>query len=173
MDKKNSAIRKISLSAVIAALTMVFTAYVLHIPMSIFGGQGYVHIGDAVIYIGASLLPTGYACMAAAVGGSLADVLCGSAIWAPWTIVIKILVTLCFTSKKNKLLTRRNYIALPVACAITVLGYYLAESILYGSFVTPIYSIIGNVMQGVASSALYIALALVLDKVNIKKQINF
>lgn len=164
---------KVTMSAVIAALTAVTTAYIFHIPMTLFGGQGYVHIGDAIIFLGASLLPTGYACAAAALGGALADLLSGAALWAPWTLVIKALIVLCFTAKGATILNKRNYLALFGAVAITVAGYYIAEGFLYGNWITPVYSITGNLIQWVASSILYVVLGLALDKLQLKKQIRF
>lgn len=162
---------KLTLSAMIAALTAVITAHIFHIPMSLFGGQGYVHIGDAIIYLGASLLPTGYACAAAALGGAMADLISGSALWAPWTLVIKALVALCFTAKGETLLNKRNYLVLVPAAAITAAGYYIAEAFLYGNWITPVHSIGGNLLQSVASSVLYVVLGLALDRIRIKQQI--
>ena len=53
--------RLITLSAVFAAMTYALTAF-LHIPTA----KGYIHIGDAVIFIAASLLPKPYAMASAA-----------------------------------------------------------------------------------------------------------
>lgn len=172
MKTNKKALLKLTLSAMIAALTAVATAYIFHIPMSLFGGQGYVHIGDAIIYLGASILPAGYACAAAALGGAMADLLSGSALWAPWTLVIKALVALCFTAKGASLLNKRNYLALVLAAVITAAGYYIAEAFLYGSWITPVYSISGNLLQSVASAVLYVVLGLALDKIRIKQQIS-
>ncbi len=169
---KRHTIRHLTFSAMIAALTAVTTAYLFHIHMTIFGGQGCVHLGDTVIYLGASLLPPWYACVSAALGGSLADLLCGSAVWAPWSFVIKALVALCFTAKGDKILAKRNYFAIVGACLITVICYYIAEAFIYGNWVTPVHSIIGNVTQGVASAVLYIVIGLIFDKIHLKKQIH-
>lgn len=58
------------IAAMLAALTCVFTMF-LKIP--IMGGNGYIHLGDMVIYLAASLLPLPYAMASAAIGGTLAD----------------------------------------------------------------------------------------------------
>lgn len=165
-------LRRLTFSAMIAALTTITTVYLLHVPISIFGGQGCLHVGDAVIFLGASFLPTGYACAAAAVGGLLADLLCGSALWAPWTLIIKALIAFCFTAKGDTILNKQNYFALLAACLITIVGYYCAEGFIYGNWITPVYSIIGNLLQGIISSVLYVILGLSLDKAQIKKQIH-
>ncbi len=164
--------RYVTFSAMFAALTAVATAYLLHLHIPLSAGHSCVHLGDSVIYLCASLLPPGYACAAAAIGGCLADILCGNVIWAPWSFVIKALVALCFTAKAGKILTKRNYCGILGACLITVFGYYAAEGILYQNLITPVHSIPANVIQCVASGILYVVIGLILDKINIKKQIH-
>ena len=100
--KINVNTRLITLSAVFAAMTYALTAF-LHIPTA----KGYIHIGDAVIFIAASLLPKPYAMASAAIGASLSDALSGYWIWVPATFVIKALTALAFTSKKPKMLCAR------------------------------------------------------------------
>ena len=165
-------VRYVTFSAMFAALIAVATAYLPHLHIPFAGGHTCVHLGDSVIYLCASLLPTGYACIAAAIGGCLADMLCGSTFWAPFSFVIKALVALCFTAKSDKILAKRNFCAMAGACLITVLGYYAAEGILFGNFITPVHSIPANVIQSVAGGILYVVIGLILDKTHLKKQIH-
>ncbi len=51
-------------AALFAAIICITIAYFLHIPIG--GNGGFVHIGDAFIYLAAVLLPTPYAAFAAA-----------------------------------------------------------------------------------------------------------
>ena len=83
----------------LAALITVMTAWFCHLPVGINGG--YIHFGDAVIYLAAAILPRPYALAAAAIGAGLADVLTAP-MWAPATIVIKMLLVLPFTNKEAK-----------------------------------------------------------------------
>ena len=172
MSKNRKPLTKLTMSAMFAALTAVTTTYIFHIPMALFGGQGYVHVGDAIIYLAASCLPAGYACVVGALGGAAADLLSGAALWAPWTFIIKALVALCFSAKQSTLLHKRNYLATVFAALITIGGYYVAEGFLYGNWIAPIYSIIGNLVQAGTSAALYIAVGFALDRINIKKQLS-
>ena len=167
MRKKS--VRNLVMAALFAALIAVFTAWLFHIPIKIGANTAYLHFGDAFIFLAASLLPAPYACAAAAIGGGLADLLCGSAIWAPFTVVIKALIALCFSSRSDRLLTRRNLLAALPALVITVGGYYLAEAILYGTWVAPVLSIWGNVVQIVGSAVIYVLVALALQKAGVKK----
>ena len=71
--------RYLVLSAMFAAIIALTITYLFHIPT---GVTGYIHLGDAFIYLAGSFLPAPYACAAAALGGGLADIMSGSAIWA-------------------------------------------------------------------------------------------
>ena len=86
---KNGKARCICLSALMAALIYVFTAF-LHVPSA----TGYTHIGDAFLYLAGSILPAPFAAAAGAVGAGLSDVLSGYTAWAPWTVIIKALTGL-------------------------------------------------------------------------------
>ena len=98
-------IRRLTVTAVLAALITLMTAYICHVPVGANGG--YVHFGDALIYIAAAILPLPYACAAGAIGGGMADLLTAP-VWAPATIIIKMLICLPFSSKANKIVTKRN-----------------------------------------------------------------
>ena len=87
-------IRRLTVTAVLAALITLMTAYICHVPVGANGG--YVHFGDALIYIAAAILPLPYACAAGAIGGGMADLLTAP-VWAPATIIIKMLICLPFS----------------------------------------------------------------------------
>lgn len=95
MKKSNSIKQLINLvtAALFAALIAVMTAYV---SFKTGINDGYLHFGDSMIYIAACVLPLPYAMAAAAVGGLVADILAGAAMWAPFTAVIKALNVLPF-----------------------------------------------------------------------------
>ena len=101
MKKKTT--RRTCLTALMAAIIYVFTAYI-HVPSH----TGYTHVGDGFLYLAASLLPAPYAAAAGAIGAGLADLLSGYSIWAPGTIIIKALTAFCFTNKLDKLVNKRN-----------------------------------------------------------------
>ena len=162
--KSDIKLRYITLAGLFAALLALFTAYILHIPA---GPNGYIHLGDAFIYLAAALLPTPYAMAAGAIGGGLADLLTAP-MWAPATVIIKILIVIPFTSKHNKLLAKRNLIAPVIAMLITIIGYYFAELILYGKETAFLVSVTSNSIQGLGSAAVFYILGAALDKAGIK-----
>ena len=147
-------VKNLALSGLLGALVLVFTAW-LHIPV----GNGYVHIGDAFIYLAAVLLPTPYALLTAVGGAVLADCLSGYALWAPASLIIKALTVLLFTSKKPKLLNLRNVLAPVGAGVLCAGGYYLYEAVLYGDYATPLLSVPGNLMQSLCSAVVFFLVA--------------
>ena len=133
--KTADTVKRITATAVMAALTTLMTAYIFHIPVGVNGG--YVHLGDTMIYLAAAFLPLPYACAAGAIGGGLADLLTAP-VWAPATIIIKMLICLPFSSKGTKLVTKRNVVALFLAFAISATGYYIAEGIMFRNNCRPL-----------------------------------
>ncbi len=166
--KSDIKLRYITLAGLFAALIALFTAYILHIPA---GPNGYIHLGDALIYLAAALLPAPYAMAAGAIGGGLADLLTAP-MWAPATVIIKILIVIPFTSKHNKLLAKRNLIAPVIAMLITITGYYFAELILYGKETAFLVSVTSNSIQGLGSAAVFYILGAALDKTGVKTLIT-
>ncbi len=168
MQNRHHALRHLVLGAVFAALIFVATAYLPRLP---FAG-GYVHPGDAFLYLAAALLPTPIACAAGAIGAGLADALTGYLIWMPGTVIIKALLALPFTARSEKILCRRNLIACAAACAISIGGYYLYEILLTRSLAAPAASVFFNLLQGVASAILFGLIGLLFDRTRLKKHLG-
>lgn len=167
---RSQKIRRMAVSGLFAALIYVFTAY-LHIPT----GAGYTHAGDGLIYLAACILPTPYAVAAGAIGGALADGLTGFLVWMPATIIIKSVTALFFSNKGEKILTLRNILGIIPSLILCVVGYSLYEGIVMakGFSAAAVIAAFGQTpaycIQVAASSVLYIAVALALDKVRFKK----
>ena len=162
--------RYLTLTGLMAAMITMMTAYICHIPIGVNGG--YIHFGDSIIYLAAVLLPTPYALAAAAIGGGLADLMTAP-MWAPATIIIKMLITIPFTNKSAKIITPRNIIATFIAYLITGIGYFIAEYIIFGAFGSAlIASLSGNLIQSVGSAIFFIIFGLALDKVHLKSRLS-
>lgn len=159
-------IKLMCLSGIFSALVFVVTAY-LHIPTY----NGYVHCGDGFIFIAACLLPTPYAVAVGALGALLADVLTGFAIWAPGSMVIKGLLALLFTCKSKRIVTARNLTMLLPAALVSAGGYYLYEALITGSLLASLAGIPGSLVQAAASSVVFVAVGLAMDKYNLKKRL--
>ena len=163
---KRKDLRLMCISGIFAALVFVVTAY-LHIPTY----NGYVHIGDAFIFLAACILPTPYVVGVGAMGAMLADVLTGYAIWAPGSIVIKALSAMLFSCKAKKIVSLRNTLMLIPTTAICAGGYYIYEVIITGSFLGALSGIPGSLIQSLASSIVFVLVGAAMDKMNLRSKI--
>jgi len=161
-SKSSRSLRRLCLSAVFAALVFAATAYLPRIQT----GNGYVHLGDTLVFLCGSLLPAPYAMAAAAIGGGLADLLTGYAVWAPASFLIKGASALCFSARRQKILCLRNVTAIFPAALLCVGGYYLwAALVISGNFAAPVAELLPNLIQSAVSGLLYVGLASVFDRV--------
>lgn len=175
-EKKIRKLFLIALTALFAALTATATAF---IKINTGINEGYIHFGDSIIYLGACILPLPYACLAAAVGGGIADLLSGAAVWAPITAVIKALNVLPFAVMYSAKITKNPHkivnkatASMPVFSAfITVVGYFAAESLMY-NFASALTSVPFSVIQAVGSATLFWLLGALLDKINFKNRLK-
>ena len=151
MDSRQNLHRLVT-AALFAAAIAVMTAYLLHIPLPT---GGYIHLGDALIYLAACLLPVPYAAAAAAIGAGLADLLT-----APMWV-------LPFTSRGERLLCPRNVLAVVLAGVVSPTAYALAGCALMGSMAGFVPQFLGTLAQGVGSGVLFLAIAPALDGVNL------
>lgn len=168
MEKQDRKIQYLTMTGILAAMITLMTAYICHIPVGTSGG--YIHFGDALIYLGAVLLPKPYAIAAAVIGGGLADLLTAP-MWAPATMLIKFLLVLPFSNRKLKLLNMQNLIALLICGVITCLGYFLAEYLLFGVWAVFFASIFPNMIQALGSAIFFVIFASALEKVQFKSKV--
>ena len=163
-----SKIRCLTMTGLMAALITIMIAYICHIPVGVNGG--YIHFGDALIYLAAVLLPRPYAFAAAAIGGGLADLLTAP-MWTPATVIIKMLIVLPFCNKSIKIVTPRNVFATVLAYFISGLSYFLAEYILFGTWSVLLVSMWGSLIQSSGSAIFFVIFGYALDKVHIKNRL--
>ena len=163
--KMKTRIFNVVLAALFAALTTVMTAYFVHIPT----GIGYLHFGDAMIFLAVCFLPRPYAVAAASLGGGLADLLTYPA-WTLPTMLVKALIVLPFSAKEERLLNRRNGIALPIAGLISTVGYGIAGYFMAGGNLSvAVAELPSSLIQAGGSILIFVPLALAMDKFGIKK----
>ena len=164
--KRDRRFLKIAQGALFAAIVFVSTAL---FPIPILATEGYIHAGDAVIYLAACLLPTPVAVAAAVIGAGVADFLLAP-VYLPATVIIKACLALVFTSKGEKILTKRNIIA-PFVCAfITVIGYALTDAVIFSSVAAGVACVVMNSVQAAGSAAIYFVISIVLDRLGVKKR---
>lgn len=169
--KNKKSLLKISYTAIFTAIILLST---MLIKFSTGLGEGYIHFGDCFIYLSACVLPFPYCLIAAALGGALADILGGFAVWAIPTAIIKVLISLPFMLvRKNKtpeIINVKVSLMTIASGIISILGYFVAECVLY-SVASATLSIIGNTIQAVTSGILFVIIASALDKMNFKSRV--
>lgn len=161
-------LRHLTTAALFAAAITVMTAYLFHVPLPT---GGYVHLGDALIYLAACLLPAPYAMAAAAIGAGLADLLTAP-MWVVPTLVIKGLIVLFFTSSQTRIFCRRNCAAVFLAGIFSPAAYALAGCALAGTMAAFVPQFLGTLVQGIGSGALFLAIAPALDAVKLKERLT-
>ena len=109
---------KMIMIAILAALTFVLTRFTA-IPIP--GTQGYVHLGDTVIYITAVIMGGGPAAIVGAIGGALSD-MTYAAIWILPTLIIKgIMGYVC-----GKLATAEKWVSFKNTFAMIIAGVIMS-----------------------------------------------
>lgn len=142
----------IAITGVCIALTLVATAFI-NIRLPIAANGGLVHLGNVPLFLAAIIFGKKTGAFAGAFGMGLFDLLSGWTLWAPFTFVIVGLMGFAVGKiTENRIGFRWNVLAIAVACVIKVVGYYIAEVIIYRNWIAPVLSIPGNLVQiGVAA----------------------
>lgn len=169
MTRKKSKTYYLTITGIFAALITIFTAYIGHVPVGINGG--YIHFGDGLIYLAATILPMPYAMLAGAIGGGMADLLTAPA-WTLATLIIKSLIVIPFTNKGITIINKRNLAAPIISYFISATGYYLAESLLFGTKAAIIMSFSGSFIQSFGSMIFFLMLGTALDKFGFKARLE-
>lgn len=163
MKKQNSF--KIITAALFSALAVV-TSLIIHIPIP--GAMGYLNVSDAFSISAVILLGPVYGTLSAVTGGILSDIIAGSPIYIPATLIIKLLTSLAvYVLYKAAVKHKSETISLILPCISAVIimtsGYLIYEY----CFLTGKAAIVGvpfNIMQGILSSAIAVLIIKAMKK---------
>lgn len=165
---KNLDTKTITKLSILVAITVLMTT-IISIP--IVGGNGYVNLGDMVIFVTAMLLNRKSAFIVGGLGSFLADMILGYGIYAPASFIIKGLEGfLAGSLLKSAIGKKYPLFATLVAGIWMAFGYYLFESILYGAK-GALASIPANLIQGVLGAVVSVVVYEALKKTKIKEQL--
>ena len=140
---ESDGIKKISKAGLLAALTFVVTM-AIHFPLP---GVGYVHPGDAIVFLCGAFVSPLHAFLAAGIGSALADLALGYVVYVPATFVIKGLAALFAALIYRRNLRMSRFVLGGFAgAAVIVAGYFGFETVLYG-FPTALTSVLPNTVQ--------------------------
>ncbi len=129
MQNQNNT-QKLILTGLMTAIVTIATM-VISIPIPF--TNGYIHLGDSMIFLSVLILGWKYGAFAAGIGSALADLMLGYVHWAPWTLCIKgfmaiamgLVIQNCISSKKNTI------IASIVTCVAWVAFNFGVKAILH------------------------------------------
>ncbi|HKK94991.1 MAG TPA: ECF transporter S component [Anaerovoracaceae bacterium] len=143
--------------------------------------NGYINLGDAMVYFSAFLLGKKYGALAAGLGSALGDVLGGYAIWAPWTFVIKGLMALIAGYFFEKSLDHKKIAGMPIMAYAGMvlaglemcLGYYIANGTIYGNWIVALGEVIPNMGQFSVGIVVSVLLVKALAKTPVKNVFKY
>ena len=159
--KEQSTVLFLTVTALFIALTYLFTAFI-NVRLPIAANGGLIHLGNVPLFIGAVIFGKKTGMLAGGIGMGLFDLLSGWTLWAPFTLVIVGLMGYVVGRMTEKE-SHQNYFwyvaSIAAACVIKIVGYYLAEVIIYGNLLAPAASIPGNLVQ-IAVAAVIVLIAI-------------
>lgn len=165
--KMNNKTRQTVLNGLLIALVCIATM-TIQVPTP--GTNGYVNIGDSIIFISSILFGPIPGMIAGGIGSALADILSGYTHWAIFTLVIKGLegyvVGIIIRNHSNLL---KEIFAMAIGTIVMVSGYFVAGIVLEGSAAVSAASIPSNLIQGIISMCIAVLLAYSLNKVKYVK----
>ena len=148
--------REIVFTGLMTALVFIAT-FVPHIPIPL----GYAHLGDAVIFLLALLVPRRPAIIAACLGSALADLLGGFALWAVPTIVIKYgmaEIVYRIAPQGRAMEQGRIVTALLLSSLWMAFAYTLVGAVLYDGLIAALTSTPGLIVEGIVNSVIALLL---------------
>ncbi|MEG1583604.1 MAG: ECF transporter S component [Anaerovorax sp.] len=106
------------MTAVITVCTMVIA---IPVPFT----NGYIHLGDSMIFVAVLILGWKYGAFAAGVGSALADLFLGYVHYVPWTLCIKGMMAIVMGLIIEKCMeNKRNIIVSSIAMAIAWIAFH-------------------------------------------------
>ena len=143
------------------ALTTVMTM-AIQIPTP--GTNGYLNLGDMVVFLAALMLGKKGGFIVGGVGSALADVILGYSHYAPITLIVKGLEGyIASTIYETRLGQRVPIMATTIGGIWMAFGYYFAEIFMYGAKAA-LASVPGNLLQGIVGAITAVALFAALKK---------
>ena len=158
MRNDDNKVYTLVLTGVFTALVMAATSF-FKVPVA--ATNGYVHMGDAMVFLAVAVLGRKNGTIAGASGSALADLLGGYAHWVPWTFVIKgVMAFVCGTilyagqdsdgaATSGTKISARSITAMSIGSLIMIAGYFTAHRFIYGTWAAPFAALPGNIIQGV------------------------
>lgn len=161
MESNRNKTYDLVICALFIALTFVAT-WLIQIRLPLMGSGGLIHLGNVPLFVGAMLFGRKTGAVAGAFGMGLFDLFSGWTAWAPFTFVtvgaMGYVTGLMAEKKPFSNQTINDAVSIVLALIIKIIGYYIAEVVLYGNWIVPLGSIPGNVVQVVTAGVIVLAI---------------
>lgn len=135
--------------------------------------NGFAHLGDSIIFITVLMLGKRRGSLAAALGGFLADLLSGYAIWAIPTFIIKYVMAYIMGTVVEKYHFKSKYgwiFGAIIGSIWQIFGYAVAGTILF-NFNTALAEIPSNLMQSLSGALIAIVIIFTASKTSLSKRL--
>lgn len=156
----------IVLTGVMAAFIYIATYINIRLPISFTDG-GLIHLGGAVLVIATFLLMPVEAGLAGAIGMGLFDLLSPYAVWAPFTFVIRLVQGIVVSKILLKNGISKTVFAMIAFTLIGMVGYYMAEALIYGNWIAPMASMPGEFISDMVAVIIGVPVAKILRRYKI------
>lgn len=162
---QNNKVQELTILALLIALVAVCT---MMIKIPTISTEGYIHLGDSMIFLSAIMFGKKKGAIAAGIGSAMADLLLGYIHWVIPTLIIKALmgygVGLIADVESDNIINLKNSLALLFGASWMVFGYFIAGGYLYGGLMISAASVPANLVQAFAGALIFIPIGVALKK---------
>ena len=167
-SKSKTSTRDLVETALLIALVFVATRFI-NIRLPISSNGGLVHLGNTMLFISAIVFGKKKGAIAGAFGMGLFDLLSEWAILTPFTFVVRgvmgyIIGKIAWSNGKKGNNTIINIVGIIISGVWMIFGYYVTEVILYGNYITPLGSVLGNITQIIVGIVIGVPIAKILKR---------
>lgn len=161
MKFKEMDTKTITKMAMLMALTTVMT---MAIRIPTVGTNGYLNLGDMVVFLAAMMLGKKGGLLVGGLGSAMADLLSGYTHYAPITLIVKGLEGYIAGSiLETDMGRKRPLVANIIGGLWMAFGYYIPEIFMYGGKAA-LASVPGNIMQGLLGAVTAVLLFAAMKK---------
>ena len=162
---KNFKVKDLVITSLFIALVYVFT-WIVKIQLPFAPNGGLIHLGNVPFFLAAIFFDKRVGMTAGALGMGLFDLTSGWAMWSPMTVISALIMGYILNKFNYKHLKFENLLLSFVLVALVkVAVYYIGEVFILSSFVTPLASIPGNIIQIAFSSVIVLVVLKPMEKV--------
>lgn len=153
------------------SIALIYVATLIQIEIPTPNGGGLVHLGTAMSLIITLVFGRKIGAVSGATAMGLFDILSKYTLWAPTTIITRLIMglivgTIATKDGKTGASFTRNLIAIVAGGVWMIAGYFIGEGLTFGNWITPFASIGGNALQVIVGGAAALAFVPAIRKAN-------